>query len=232
VAALVAWHGASGRGLDPLVGTARAQAGRKILGASAATATTKATTLASGSGSEESQPQPPTGVRQSAFQLRGQVCLMPASAIEGWLKHYAAKTSSPYLARFLAEHFLGEMLADDRLRQLLCARKTHKELTEAYSVADKVVAAMAQLKKQDQGVANVASPAVAPAAAAAAAAGAMTGEGFVILDVCSGRGLQAVLLSFMLPLARVVMLDADGGMDLSHVAARPNLTFVPIDLFR
>jgi hypothetical protein len=118
---------------------------------------------------------------------------------------------SPYLQRFMEEPFLEEMLNDDRLRQLLSMRKAHKEITEAYAVANKVLAIAKQL--------------------AGSEFESTTGKGFVVLDVCSGRGVSAVLMSFLLPDARIVMLDADGGMDLSHVSARPNLSFVPFDLF-
>ena len=58
-----------------------------------------------------------------------------------------------------------------------------------------------------------------------------SGSGVGILDVCSGKGLTAMLLSRLLPEARVVMLDVARDMDLSHVAARPNLQFVELDLF-
>ena len=37
------------------------------------------------------------------------------------------------------------------------------------------------------------------------------GEGMVVFDVCSGKGLGAMLLSFLLPQGRVVMLDSNGG---------------------
>ena len=53
----------------------------------------------------------------------------------------------------------------------------------------------------------------------------------LLLDFCSGKGFTATLLSMMMPDATVVMLDANGGMGLAHVAARPNLSFVQLDLF-
>lgn len=57
------------------------------------------------------------------------------------------------------------------------------------------------------------------------------GAGAVLLDVCSGKGLTAVLLSFLLPEAQCVLLDSNGAMDLGHVARRPNLRFEQLDLF-
>ena len=58
--------------------------------------------------------------------------------------------------------------------------------------------------------------------APAAAAG---GSGLTILDVCSGSGLGAAVLSRVWPEARVVMLDSNREMDLTHVSERPNLDF-------
>ena len=99
------------------------------------------------------------------------------------------------------------MLADERLRALLAMRSRVKELSEACSVCEQVRALVG---------------------ADTVAAG---GEGAVVLDVCSGKGLGATLLSYMLPKGRVVMLDANGEMELAHVAARPNLSFRHADIF-
>ena len=50
--------------------------------------------------------------------------------------------------------------------------------------------------------------------------------------VCAaGKGLFAVLLSFLLPNATIGLFDANGAMDLRHVAERPQLRFRQIDLF-
>jgi ubiquinone/menaquinone biosynthesis C-methylase UbiE len=49
------------------------------------------------------------------------------------------------------------------------------------------------------------------------ALGMETATGLVLFDVCSGRGITAVLLSFWFPWARIVMLDSNGAMDLQHV---------------
>ena len=214
VEALKAWHAASGRG-GSTVGRAKAPELRKIKGQSAATAAGKQLLLGSAAveGRAHDGELPAVPLLLSAFQQRGGRCTVPAELLEARLEKRAA--SSPYLGRFLAEPFLGPMLADDRLRQLLTARKTPRELTEAYGTADRVAAAVRALGATARG----------------GGGGGGDGEGFVVLDVCSGGGLAAVLVSFLLPRARVVMLDANGGMDLSHVAARPNLAFEPLDLF-
>lgn len=57
------------------------------------------------------------------------------------------------------------------------------------------------------------------------------GEGATILDVCCGKGLTSVLLSFLLPASTIILYDSNGAMDLAHIAVRPNLRFVHLDLF-
>jgi hypothetical protein len=57
------------------------------------------------------------------------------------------------------------------------------------------------------------------------------GVGCVVVDVCSGKGFGATLLSYLLPSARLIMLDANGDMDLGHVQARSNMSFVHVDVF-
>jgi hypothetical protein len=52
-----------------------------------------------------------------------------------------------------------------------------------------------------------------------------------IFDACSGRGVVGVLLGYFFPSAKVVMLDANGSMDLSHVAAKDNVLFSHCDLY-
>jgi len=75
------------------------------------------------------------------------------------------------------------------------------------------------------------SSASSASAASASAALLATGEGALLVDVCSGRGLGALLLSRLMPGARVVMIDANPDMHLAHVARRPNLEFRQLDLF-
>mmetsp|Transcript_10353 Transcript_10353/g.30894 ORF Transcript_10353/g.30894 Transcript_10353/m.30894 type:complete len:156 (+) Transcript_10353:238-705(+) len=99
------------------------------------------------------------------------------------------------------------MLLDERLRRLLCMRSRVKEVSEASSMCE-AVRSLAGAERMSSG-----------------------GEGMVVFDVCSGKGLGATLLSFLLPRGRVVMLDSNGGMDLSHLRARPNLSFRHVDLF-
>jgi hypothetical protein len=118
------------------------------------------------------------------------------------------ETESSYITRFLREPFLDLFAAHEGLRSLLSMRKCAKELSEAYGAAKQAEALLVSL--------GLSGP---------------IGEGAVLLDVCSGKGLAATLLSFLLPDAAVVMLDANGAMNLSHVRARSNLSFVQFDLF-
>ena len=53
----------------------------------------------------------------------------------------------------------------------------------------------------------------------------------LVFDLCCGKGLTGVVLSYLLPAARIHLFDANGAMDLAHVAARPNMCFTQLDLF-
>ena len=57
------------------------------------------------------------------------------------------------------------------------------------------------------------------------------GDGAVIIDVCSGKGIGALMLGFALPRAQVVALDANTEMDLAHFRACQNISFRLVDVF-
>ena len=60
------------------------------------------------------------------------------------------------------------------------------------------------------------------------------GEGALVFDVCCGKGIGALLLSHALPAARLVLVDNDERMDLSHLQHRLELgrmEFLPTDVF-
>ena len=135
-------------------------------------------------------------------------CTVPvAIQLERLRKH---EGSSAHVKRFLGERFLDELLADEALRPLLSMRKCAKEISEAYGAAAK---AIRLLEQQSDGT------------------NAAGGAGCTILDVCCGKGLTGVLLSFLLPQARILLFDSNGAMDLSHLTARANVTFQQLDIF-
>ena len=119
--------------------------------------------------------------------------------------------TSTHLQQLLVAPFLQEMLSSESTRRLLSGRAAPKEISEAYSVVGEIR--------------RLASALGAPAD------DLERGRGLTILDVCSGKGVVAALISRLLPQARVVMLDACPDMDLSHVASRSNLEFIELDLF-
>ena len=111
-------------------------------------------------------------------------------------------------------------------------------MTESYGACLQAISLLEAIGRQR----DASSPAAAtPAARACAndADAALTpggptfpnGRGAVILDVCCGRGMTGVLLSYLLPEATIVLFDSNGGMDLRHVAARPNVRFRQLDIF-
>ena len=116
------------------------------------------------------------------------------------------------------------MVADPRTRRLLSHKKSHKEVTEAYGTYERVRELLPRLDptwrhlKPETGVETVVRT---------------PGPGPVIFDACSGRGVTAALLSFWFPHAKIVMMDSNGAMDLSHVRALPNrnVVFRHVDLY-
>lgn len=118
--------------------------------------------------------------------------------------------SSAYIRRFLQEPFLeATLLAHAPLRKLLAMKPVAKEVSEAYGAAAQARAILGRAGRD---------------------VGTEDGSGVTILDVCSGKGLSAVMVALSLPQSRVVMLDANGAMDLAHVPLVPNLSFVHFDL--
>ena len=136
-------------------------------------------------------------------------CTASPELVMSRLQKHAA--SSVHVQMLLETAFLPELLASDCDRRLLSGRGAPKEISEAFAAADEVRRIVAELG--------------APPETSA------LGDGVTILDVCSGKGVVAALLSRLLPNARIVMLDACTDMDLTHVASRDNLRFVELDLF-
>ena len=112
---------------------------------------------------------------------------------------------------------MAEVFAAPWTTQLLCTpgsgrlwrskrRTLLKELTESYSVLQKV------------------------RAQADHACGA-DGTGLVVFDVCSGKGVASLLLSIAIPGCRVVMIDSNAAMDLSHLSGRANVEFHALSVF-
>lgn len=156
-------------------------------------------------------PAPPPSGERSFSSAAGKEsaepprCTLPASRLLEMLRAHAA--DSPYIDAFLRDGMLDTILADPSLRALLAMRGRVKEISEAWATCEQVRALLH------------------PTALA------QGGEGVTVLDVCSGKGLGATLLSFLLPKGRVVMMDANGAMGLSHVSSRPNLSFHHVDVF-
>ncbi|KAL3918391.1 MAG: hypothetical protein SGPRY_006039 [Prymnesium sp.] len=133
-------------------------------------------------------------------------CAVPASRILELVSAHVA--DSEYIRRFVESPFLQEMLADEALLGLLAMRSRVKELSEGFA-AYEILRSLVGEELTSCG-----------------------GRGVVVFDVCSGKGLGSTLLSFLLPNARIIMLDANGQMELAHVKSRPNLSFHHVDIFR
>ena len=113
--------------------------------------------------------------------------------------------------------FEASVLGDDRLRRLFEHKKS-REVTEAYGAALRVRACVEAMRREDAFFSRRSRPHNTDAASSSGD----DEDALVIFDACSGRGIGSVLLSFWFPTARVVMMDANGAMDLTHVRARSN----------
>jgi hypothetical protein len=127
-----------------------------------------------------------------------------AWALERLERH---RGDSPYVEQLLSSKWLPEFLADPALRRMFVGRNAVKEVTEAGSSTHRVQQMLAHFGHSKDG------------------------QNVTIIDACSGKGFGAALMSQWIPKARVVMMDADGNMDLSHVRSLDNVHFVHADLF-
>ena len=129
--------------------------------------------------------------------------------------------TSRYVSAFTREPFFADILdGDPAFVRVLSHKSAPKEITEAYGARREITHTLRGLgwdgrggedEKDDDRLGS--------------------GAGVTIFDACSGRGVVGVLLGYFFPAARVVMLDANGSMDLSHVAAKANVRFAHCDLY-
>jgi tRNA pseudouridine(38-40) synthase len=208
LASLAAWH-SDVFGTPPITGTVSLVAPQS----SASDAWSRSSATAAGLAAEH-------GIIPS-------VCTATPAMVASRLKRHAE--TSVHMRRLLEVDFLPAMLSQDSERRLLAQRGATKEVSEAFAMYDEIVRLARVLGASgsmdgcgDEGDASAAS---------AEGARPWNGEGLTILDVCSGKGVAAALLSRLLPASQVVMLDSNDDMDLTHVAARANLRFVELDLF-
>ena len=187
------------------------------------------------------------GAATSAGAPARKRCTLPAATVVERLGRHAEEDESLpcYIRQFLGEPFLASFLEDEMLRSLLANRRRVKEVAEAYSSSVRVLDLLRELRC-GRGYGGAAPPQNASKDGGAGGGEGGDGDidgdgdgdgdrdggqGVVVIDVCSGKGFAATLLSFLLPKATIIMMDANGDMDLSHVAARPNLTFCHADIF-
>ena len=155
----------------------------------------------------------PGELSRSTATAAGLVAAAPygtsAELVASRLERHA--TTSVHVQMLLEAAFLPSMLEGDSERRLLSGRGVAKETSEAFAAVEEVRRLATALGAPPETLAD--------------------GDGLTILDVCSGKGVIAALLSRILPRAQVVMLDSCTEMDLSHVAGRQNLRFIELDLF-
>ena len=126
--------------------------------------------------------------------------------------------TSLYVARFLREDFFeSDVLRDIFLVRVLSHKSAHKEITEAYGARYKIEETLRALLGRREETLDEESKDLS--------------TNLTVFDACSGRGIASVLLSFFFPNAKILMMDANGSMDLKHVRSRKNVSFVHCDLY-
>ena len=130
--------------------------------------------------------------------------------VDFWAAEVAAKQPlNEYLALMVQQQWFASMLqAPGAAKMWKSNRKPLlKELSESYAVLERVKQQLSD---------------------------GSDGGDLVLFDVCSGKGIAALMLSFALPGAIVVMVDANTEMDLSHLAGpmtAGQLRFYNLDIF-
>ena len=106
-------------------------------------------------------------------------------------QHNNNKPTTTALYEAWAERFIQLVLDDARLANIACQRSKglKKELVEGVSMIERVEAIAKQVAISNENVC------------------AQTGKGLLLLDLCSGKGITAVLLALRFHQAKVVGLD-------------------------
>eukprot|EP00927_Polykrikos_kofoidii_P032252 TRINITY_DN27536_c0_g1_i1.p1 TRINITY_DN27536_c0_g1~~TRINITY_DN27536_c0_g1_i1.p1 ORF type:complete len:502 (+),score=68.40 TRINITY_DN27536_c0_g1_i1:214-1506(+) len=164
---------------------------------------------------------------------------------------------NPYLEEFASSPWLPTLLAAPECRNLfnIKGRSLRKELTEAYGVLRACMRGLRKLREHTTRViggnirAGVDDAVVAEDKAfveggndrigvdfdesgvvSAAHAAVSVAVHAVVVDLCCGKGFSSLLLALSLPQARILAVDKNRSMDLTHFRLAPNLDFEELDI--
>ena len=98
-----------------------------------------------------------------------------------------------------AARFMDLLLHDPGFANLACQKSLKKELVESVSIVERVEDALAGIQRGGGGGGG--EPRQSRSVSEA------TGEGMLLLDLCSGKGAAGLMLALRFPRARVVCLD-------------------------
>ena len=160
-------------------------------------------------------------------------------AIDYLLEGESVRTN-PHLRAF-AESTLPDVLRDDpnfKSWASIKSKSLRKEIAEASAAASRCPRAVAKaigarreraLTTNDREETNDGSD-VSSSVSGSDPLG--DGTDVVFFDLCSGKGFTSVFLAHRYPEARVVMVDANARMNLTHLESlRPRVTFHCLDLY-
>ena len=148
-------------------------------------------------------------------------------AIDYLLEGESVRTN-PHLRAF-AESTLPDVLRDDpnfKSWASIKSKSLRKEIAEASAAASRCPRAVAKALEARRGTGSV----VTGSTSGTDPLG--DGTDVVFFDLCSGKGFTSVFLAHRYPNARVVMVDANKKMNLTHLRSlAPRVTFHCLDLY-
>jgi hypothetical protein len=175
----------------------------------------------------------------------GGVCGRKKRSIEFVLEHRSVRENA-YLAAFARAPWLPLLLSDPRFDRLLSGSRKAlaKEVTEAFAVKELVArhlracrgvdgAGAAGTGEEGKGGEGNGGEGTRTEGAEDGGTGRDDGDGVLIFDLCSGRGITGTILALEWPRAHIHMVDLEktGAVRLDHVAALPNLAYHYHDLY-
>ena len=150
----------------------------------------------------------------------------PKRSIDFLLEGTSVRTNR-HLARFAAAPFLPFLLANPCFTSLLSrtSKQLKKEVIEAYVLIEALERGVALPSRHAAG--QPAEPAEEPVEPVEPADQPPPAA---VVDLCCGKGYLSLLLALECPTLPIIAVDNNAKIDLEHISAIPNLTFLQADV--
>jgi len=165
------------------------------------------------------------------------------------IREGSESTLNPYLLEFASSPWADE-LRSERFRNLMSSKKTKKEILEAYAAINLVRRTFRRIQQkrgriESQDSSSGSQPGLGSplSGAGLGAVGgdvkenlftcvergddslSFDGSGMLVIDLCSGKGFTATIMSYVFPKAKIIMVDKDEKMRLLHLKGLSNVKF-------